>query len=334
MTLPAALILAAAIGLQPVAPAQPAKPDASKPEAPKADPTKAADWPFTADKPEKIGEEYGFSEGPTWVPSEGGKGEGTFIFCDAGKNTVYMWSPSGSAKPQAVRKDSDGAIGSTADAAGHVFQVDSGTRRITTWTIKDGKAEGVKTLAETFEGGKLGGMNDVAVHTNGSLYVSHGTWFLPKGEKSPFEGVLRVTPDGKTSKLVEGLSGPNGICFSPDGKTVYVTEYHAGRINAYAMKDDGTLGEKKVFADLSAMAPQHGVKGKGGADGIRVDSKGNIFSTGPGGIWVLNAKGEFIAHLPTRATNLAFGGADGKTLLITNGNSVSRIGVKTPGAGW
>ncbi|MBY0308659.1 MAG: SMP-30/gluconolactonase/LRE family protein [Phycisphaerales bacterium] len=330
MTLTAALFLAATLGLT-----QPRTAPASQPDAPKAD--RAADpaWPFTEDKPTEIAKGYKFTEGPTWVPSgesKDGKRPGFFVFCDMAGDTVYRWD-GGKEAPAELRKPSGNAVGSAADKKGTIYQVETEGRVVSSWSVESGKPSRRTEAAGKFESKPLGGMNDVAVHDNGSVYVTHGNWFIGK-EPTPFQGVLRISPDGKTSKVAEGLSGPNGICFSPDGKTAYVTEYGAAKINAYPVKEDGSFGDRKLFADLTQMAGKQGVKARGGADGIRTDGRGNIYSTGPGGIWVLNPKGEFIAHLPTRATNLAFGGDDGKTLLITTGGGVSRIGVKNAGAGW
>lgn len=333
MTITAAILFAAALGFQPVAPAQPAKPEAPKLEPAKGEPSKSADWPFTADKVERVADGLKFTEGPTWVKGQGGK-PGFFVFCAKSENVVYRWD-GGAEKPVAIRKDSKGAVGSTADASGNIYQVDSTLRRISKWSVKDGQATEAADYASKLDDKKLGGMNDCAVHSNGSVYATSAKWFLPRGEKVDFEGVIRVAPDGKVTKVAEGLKSPNGICFSPDGKTVYVTEYGEAKIAAYPLKDDGAFGEKKVVADLKAMSPEHNIDpNSGGADGIRCDSKGDIFSSGPGGVWVLTSEGKFIAHLPTGISNLAFGGEDGKTLLITTFDGVSKIGTKNAGAGW
>lgn len=328
----ATLALAATLNatMQPLAKEPPAAP--AKPVAPMEAAPKAADSPFTSEKPEEVAKGYKFTEGPTWVAGE--KGSGFFIFCDMRGDTVYKWD-GGAEKPTELRKPSGASVGSCSDGKGNVYQVETGGRRLIKWSVKDGKATEAADFASKLDGKKLGGMNDCAYHTNGSVYATHGTWFIdPKSAEFEHSGVIRVTADGKVSKVCDGLEGPNGICFSPDGGTAYVTEYGAGKINSYEVKSDGTFGDKKLFADLSAMAPGHGVKGKGGADGIRCDNKGNVYSTGPGGIWVLNTKGEFVAHLPFRGTNLTFGGADGKTLLITTGSGVAKIGTKNAGAGW
>jgi gluconolactonase len=319
----------------PPAPAAPTLPTApAKPTEPAtADAPKSADWPFTADKLERVAEGYNFTEGPTWVRGQDGK-PGFFIFCEKGKSIVHRWD-GGADKPVAIRTESNGAVGSTSDPAGNIYQVDSATRSISKWSVKDGKAADVKVLADKLDDKKLGGMNDCAYHANGSVYATSGTWFLPRDDnKVDFQGVIRVGKDGKVTKVAEGLRAPNGVCFSPDGKKAYVTEFGDARIVSYPVKDDGTFGEKSVFAELKRIAGEHGVKGGGGADGIRCDSKGNVFSSGPGGVWVLTSDAKFIAHLPTGISNLSFGGADGKTLLITTFDGVSKIGTKNAGAGW
>jgi len=322
----------------PAQPAPPAPPVAPATEKAPATPIPADKSPFTSEKAEEVAKGYGFTEGPTWVRSADGKG-GFFIFCDMRENKVYRWDPAianaDANKPVAIREPSGRAVGGTADSAGTVYTVDTETRAISAWMVgADGKATQARTVADKFNGEALGGMNDLTVAKDGTLYVSHGNWFLPRGSKSPFSGVLIVKKDGTTHKGAEGLEGPNGVTLSPDGQTLYVTEYGAGRIQSFPVKSDGMLGEKKLFADLNELATKHGIKGRGGADGIRCDKDGNVYSTGPGGIWALSPDGKAIGHLPQQGTNLAFGGADGKTLLITTGRGVMKVGVKTPGAGW
>ena len=293
------------------------------------------DWPFTADKAEEVAKGYKFTEGPTWVAGE--KGTGFFVFCDMADDTVFRWD-GGAEKPTELRKPSGRSVGSCSDGKGNIYNVETAGRRLIKWSVKDGKPTEATDFASKFEGKKLGGMNDCAYNANGSVYATHGTWFIDASTAEfKHSGVIRVTGSGEVSKVCDGLEGPNGICFSPDGGTAYVTEYGAGRINAYPVKSDGTFGDKTVFADLIELAGKQGIKarkGGGGADGIRSDNKGNIYSTGPGGIWVLSSKGDVLGHLPQRGTNLAFGGADGKTLLITTGGGVMKIGTKNAGAGW
>ena len=216
-----------------------------------------------------------------------------------------------------------------------IVQVETKARRIIRWELSGGKAGPVTEVASKMDGQPLGGMNDLVVRkSDGSIYVSQQTWFMrdpAERSKVKFIGVIRIAPDGKVTGASGGMKAPNGLCFSPDEKTLYVTEYSEGRIYSCEVKADGSLGDRKVFADLGAMAKERGVEGRGGADGIRCDEKGNLYSTGPGGIWVVSSAGKFVAMLPGRATNLCFGGPDGKTLFITTGSEVLKIGTKNKG---
>lgn len=324
----------------PAAPAQPGKPvDVEKPKP--VEPAVAAQpagSPFAADKAEEVAKGYGFTEGPTWVPgakgADGKSSPGFFIFCDMGGNKVFRYD-NGTAAPVALRDPAAKAIGATSNSAGTIYTVDTETRSITSWTVgADGKPSAVKTVADKIGEDQLGGMNDIAVTKDGVLFVTHGSWFLPRGSKSPFSGILRVGADGKTSKAADDFEAPNGVTVSPDGKTLYATEFRKGTIMAYDLKADGTISNKRTFADLKALAKEQNIKQGGGVDGLRCDSKGNVFSTGPGGIWALSPDGKVLGHLARPGTNIAFGGEDGKTLLITTGNAVFKVPTKNPGAGW
>lgn len=275
--------------------------------------------PFTEDAPTIVGTGYRFTEGPAWV-------DGRFVFCDMSGDTVYSWSGKAGEAPKSIRTPSGRAVG-TAAVKGGMVQVDTAGRRLIKW--HPDKPDAIATFAEKFDGKKLGGMNDLASHPNGSVYVTHADWFLRPGDKE-FEhsGVMRVDSKGMVSMVCDGLARPNGICFNPKGDVAYVTEYSAGRILAFDVEKSGTFKNQRVFADLNQFAAARDMTAKGGADGIRTDRRGNVFSTGPGGVWVLSPKGEFISHLPMGATNLAFGGKDETILLFTTGRGVASIGVK------
>lgn len=289
----------------------------------------APDWPFETAAATPLGGTYGFTEGPVWVP----KPDGIFVFCDMSGDALYSWSSKVGDQPNRFALPSGRAVGSAAAADGTVFQVQTAGRKIGKWRIDNNRAHADATVfASAWDGKKLGGMNDLAVHPNGSVYVTHAEWFIdPLTKEVDHSGVIRIDKDGKVSDAVNGLARPNGICFSPDGKTAYVTEFSAGRILKFRVEGSGKFAEKQVFANLAAMAAERKIEGRGGADGLRTDRQGRVYSTGPAGIWVLDEKGHFIAHLPMRATNLAFGGPDGKTLLITTGNGVATIRSKVPG---
>ncbi|MFN7558556.1 MAG: SMP-30/gluconolactonase/LRE family protein, partial [bacterium] len=126
---------------------------------------------------------------------------------------------------------------------------------------------------------------------------------------------------------------PTGLAVSPEGRTLYDNEFGEGAVMRLAVGQDGSLGEPVQLADLKYLAALYQRPVKGGADGLRVDKDGNIYTTGPGGIWVLSGEGKPLARLDVGATNLAFGGVDGKTLLITaSGGKVMKVRTKI--AGW
>lgn len=279
-----------------------------------------ASSPFVQETVTEVGSGYRFCEGPAWVGNQ-------FVFCDMRGDTVYSWSGKMGDKPQVLRNPCGNAVGSS-PIKGGLVQVELAGRRIIKWN--PAKPQEVTTFADNFEGKKLGGMNDLAAHSNGSVYVTHAEWFLrPSDLEFKHSGVLKIDPNGKVSIAVDGIAQPNGICFNPKGNIAYVTEYSSGKILAFDVeKGTGALTKQRIFADLNVYAEKQGIKMRGGADGLRTDRKGNIFSTGPGGIWVLSPKAEFIAHLPVVATNLAIGGKDGKTLLITKRNDVVAINLK------
>jgi len=289
-----------------------------------------ANWPFETAGLTPLGGRYRFTEGPTWVTKKAG---GEFIFCDMSADTVYAWSGNVSDEPRKLMSPSGRAVGSAADKDGVVYQVVTAAREIGKWSLQaDGTATARTTFAKDWDGKKLGGMNDLAVHPSGAVYVTHAEWFIdPLTKEVDHSGVIRIAPDGKVTDAAKEIVRPNGICFSPDGKTAYVTEFSAGRILKFTVGQGGAFTDKSEFANLAEMAKTQSIQGGGGADGIRTDAKGNVYSTGPGGVWVLTTDGKFIAHLPTRATNLAFGGADGKTLLVTTGGGVATIKAKTAG---
>lgn len=273
--------------------------------------------PFVGDvTPIKAG--YGFTEGPAWTGKQ-------FVFCDMANDTVYSWAPGGG-EPRELRKPSGKAVGSTSDGKGKVYQVDTANRRIVSW--QETKPNDTFVVGDRFEGKRLGGMNDLALHKNGSIYATHATWFVdPATLEFRHSGVIRITQSGKVDLVADGLERPNGIAFA--GNRAFVTEYSAGRIMTFELDKGGSRkGEVRLFADLNALAKAQGIKGQGGADGIRVAKDGTILSTGPGGIWALSPKAEFLGHLATTANNFAIGGNDGKTLLITTGRGVSSCHLK------
>ena len=285
---------------------------------------------------EKLSDGHKWTEGPVWS-SRGG----FLLWSDIPNNVVHKWQggsvseflkPSGYSGSEPFTGPEPGSNGLTFDREGHLILCQHGDRRVARLD-SPGK---FTVLADKYDGKRLNSPNDVVVHSSGAIYFTDppyglpGRWDDPKKEL-PFQGVYRRAADGTVTLLTKELYAPNGLAFSPDEKTLYVAQSDPKKAiwMTYPVKADGTLGEGKVFADSTALI---GDANPGLPDGMKVDTKGNIWATGPGGVWIFTAAGE---HLGTIATgvptaNLAWGD-DGGTLYITANHAVWRVKTKTKG---
>lgn len=330
---PAAIILSSLCLFQPAPTTPPSSPPAATPPAAPAQPTAPAAHPplFVGDTVETVSEGHMFVEGPCWVKGEGEKSVGFFLFCerdrDGGK--VFKWSGVGT--PEVWRTPTGQAIGTAVDSKGRIHQAQSESRAITRIELKDGKPGEVTVLADKIDGKRLNATNDLVVHSGGAVYFTDPAFFTPKPDlELDYLGVMRIAPDGTLAVLDKSLTAPNGLCFSPDEKTLYVNDFMANIVCAFNVRPDGTLDARRVFAELKAEDP----RAKGRADGLRCDQHGNVYTSGPGGIQVFSPAGVKIGHLTVPGvSNLAFGGDDGRTLLITAGRSTFTIKTVNKGAG-
>jgi gluconolactonase len=318
---------------QPTAPAKPAAEPAKKPE-PKSWP----DSPFSSEPVKVVGTGFQFVEGPAWVPSSGsGKDavNGYFVFCAVPKNEVHRWPAEGKtmsdeAAPALWRGPSERSLGIAHESAQTLLFAEMGERRITRGTRKaDGTWE-IEVIADKFDGKRFNDTNDLAVMPAGAknagrIYFTDPHFFTDKKQLEQTGNAVYACGPKASDPVVKiaevGL--PNGVAIAPDGKTLYVAEFRLGQIIAYPIKDDGSVGEKRVLADMKALAAEHGIAGRAMADGLRTDAAGRIFCAGPGGIWAFDAQGKLLGHLAQPSTNFAIGGDDGKTIFLTmNGGKV------------
>jgi gluconolactonase len=276
-------------------------------------------------KVEKLAGDLGFIEGPVWI-----KSGGYLVFSDIPNDELKKWTPGGGVTT--FRKPSQNANGNTLDREGRLLTCEHTGRRVSIQE-EDGT---VKTVVDSFEGKKLNSPNDIVVKSDGTIWFTDPEYGLQndpnaKGKKLGKEQdgnyVFRHDPKtGKTTIVVaKDFVQPNGLAFSPDEKKLYIADTGGPRhIRVYDVKADGTLSGGDVFCKID----------KGGADGIRVDRDGRLWSSAGDGVHIFDAKGALIGKIlvPETPANLCFGGADGKTLFITARTSLYTIKVKVTSA--
>lgn len=279
-------------------------------------------------KIEKVGTGYGWAEGPVWFKDR-------FVFSDVPKNTAYAWKrgetaptvflqPSGTDEPS----DLQGSNGLAVDAKGNLLLCQHGARRVGQ-SLGDGK---FKPLATTFDGKKFNSPNDLVVGADGTVYFTDPPYGLPKGQKAEqgFHGVYKLATDGKVSLVTKEVQWPNGIALSNDQKTLYLAVSDNAKTRVTACGLDGT-GLRDVFVAQSLKKADR----PGGCDGMKVDERGNLWTTGPGGVLILTPEGKHLGtilfHQPT--ANLAWG-EDGKTLFVTSNHDVFVLRTLVKGQGF
>jgi len=266
-------------------------------------------------KLEKLAGGFRFVEGPVWTPA------GRLIFSDIPADTMYEWK--GGDTVEVFRQPSHNANGNTLDRQGRLITCEHGSRKVSR-TEKDGT---VTVLAERYEGKLLNSPNDVVVHSNGDIYFTDPPYGVTKDqEEIGFNGVYRLKPDGTLTALVKDFIRPNGLAFSPDERRLFVDDTEATHLRVFDVLEDGTLANGRIFAEVKGEKP-------GVPDGLRVDTKGNVYCTGSGGVQVFAPSGTQLGtiEVPEVAANCAWGDADNKTLYITASSSLYRIRLKIVG---
>jgi gluconolactonase len=222
-----------------------------------------------------------------------------------------------------------GSNGLTFDPKGRLTINQHGNHRVVR-VEKDGKQT---ILADSFEGKRLNSPNDLVYRSNGDLYFTDPPFGLPKfyddpRKELPFEGVFCLC-GGKLKVVSKDLKGPNGIAFSPDEKYLYVGNWDPEKkvVMRYDVAADGSLSNGKVFFDMTS-AP-----GEDALDGLKIDQRGNLYVSGPGGLWVISPAGKPLGTVipPKHPHNFTWGGADGKTLYMTARNAIYRMTFNIPG---
>lgn len=344
MSLPARLLLPLALAASACAPVpqtRAAAPAASITVAPGAriqrlDP--ALDALIDVDaRIEKLAEGFAWSEGPLWR-----RAEGYLLFSDIPRNTIYKWKegeglsvylrPAGFAGANPPGREL-GTNGLTLDAAGRVVVADHGNRAI---SRLDDSVFTRTVLADRFEGKRFNSPNDLVFHPNGDLFFTDPPYGLQRrnedpAKELPFNGVYRLSKAGVLSVVTRDLVYPNGLALSPDARRLYVAMSDAQRpqIMVYEVAPDGATSGGRVFFDANPLVQQ---RLRGALDGLKVDLKGNLFATGPGGVLILSPEGKHLGSILTGdlTANCAFGD-DGSTLYMTVNHQLMRVKTKTRG---
>jgi gluconolactonase len=281
---------------------------------------------------------FDWTEGPVWV-----RDGGYLLFSDIPRNSIMKWKEGIGAtlymKPSGFTGVGDysaepGSNGLLFDPQGRLVCCEHGDRRLSRLEPGGGK----KTLVDSYMGKRLNSPNDAVFKSNGDLYFTDPPYGLPKQADDPhremdFCGVYRLAKDGKVTLLTKEMTRPNGIAFSPDEKTLYVAQSDPERAiwMAFPVKEDGTLGKGRVFADVTSTVN----KLPGLPDGMKVDRGGYLFATGPGGVYVFAPDGRRLGRIETgeKTSNCAWGD-DGSTLYMTADMYICRIRTTTKGMGW
>ncbi len=283
-------------------------------------------------KIEVLADGFTWTEGPVWV---GGKEDGYLLFSDIPRNSIFRWTES---KGVELFMNPSGYTGITyyglepgsnglmVNDEGHLVLCEHGDRRVSVLTPGGGKL----TLADRFEGKRLNSPNDAALKSNGDIYFTDPPYGLPARENDPRReldhfGVYRISKKNREiTLLTTELQRPNGLAFSPDQKTLYVAQSDPRNAiwKKFPVREDGTIGKGELFYDATSEVG----KLPGLPDGLKADTKGNLWATGPGGVWIFSSEGKVLGRINTgEKTSNCNWGEDGSTLFITADSYICRV---------
>jgi gluconolactonase len=287
----------------------------------------------------RVADNFLFTEGPVWDARTS-----SLLFSDPNRNRIYRYTPdsgSGAGRLDVFREKSGyagadvaeygqpGSNGLTFDREGRLTFDQHGNHAV----VRLEKTGALTVLADRYEGKRLNSPNDLVVRSNGDVYFTDPPFGLPRFGDDPrkelaFSGVFGILK-GRLTLLSTDFAGPNGIAFTPDEEFLYVANWDEKKkvIFRYPVVADGTLGKGTLFFDMTA-AP-----GEDALDGMKVDVKGNLYVSGPGGLWILSPEGRHLGTIvaPKHPHNFAWGDADGRTLYLCARSSLYRIRLNVPG---
>jgi gluconolactonase len=254
-------------------------------------------------------------EGPLWKDGVG------LLFSDIKRDLIDVWSPSDSSV-KAYLQPSDSSNGITFDRQGRLVLTQMRLRRVARQELD----RTITPLASTYNGKKFNSPNDIVVKSDGSIFFTDPDFNIPFGQTRELsvKGIYRITPQGALVLLDSTFDKPNGICFSPDEKKLYVNESARCLIYVWDVVGDSLLINKQLFYTIPAV---------GYADGMKVDLAGNLYCAGPTGVWIISPTGQYLGKIAMteNPSNCAWGDSDRKSLYITAGSSLYRIRTITTG---
>jgi gluconolactonase len=264
-----------------------------------------------------FGNDQGPAEGPLWW-HEGGY----LLFSDIGNNRRMQWTPGKGVT--IAHEPTNGANGLTRDRQGRLVACEGGARRVTRIEL-DGS---ITVMVNQYHSRRLNRPNDVVVKADGSIYFTDPGVGRVESELD-FCGVYRISPDRESIHLlVRDFVLPNGLCFSPDERILYINDSRRRHIRAFDVEPTGllALATDRVFCAMTGERP-------GTPDGMKVDQEGHVYCTGPGGIWIVDSSGKHLGTIPTKetTTNMAWGDDDWSTLYFTTRRTLARLRLKIPG---
>jgi gluconolactonase len=255
------------------------------------------------------------------------KAAGVLNFSDITKNRRGRWVAS-TQTAEITMEPSNISNGLAYDEAGNLLVCEHATSSV----VREGSDGERTTIASHYEGKELNSPNDIVVAPGGAIYFTdppYGRfpgWGVEREQDMDYQGVFMIATDGELKLLVKDFEGPNGLCFSPDNKTLYINDSARAHIRAFSLAEDGTLTNERMHAEnIGKGDPAEGIP-----DGMKCDERGNIWVTGPGGVWVLGPDGEHLGTIgtPEGVGNLAWGGADYHTLFIGASSTLFRLETK------
>ncbi len=262
-----------------------------------------------------IAEGFQFTEGPVWHP------DGYLLFSDIPANTIYRYTPGGSPEPYLT--PSGNSNGLTYDGQGRLLACEHGGRRVS----RRGAGGAMETVADRFEGKLLNSPNDIVVHSSGAIFFTDPPYGIdPEPGEQGFNGVFRVDEGGRVTLLNRDMNRPNGLALSLDESILYVDDSRNRHVLAFPLNEELGAGEPSVLLDMNVDA-------QGGPDGMKLDSEGNLYVTGPGGLWVATPEGRHLGTIefPQLPANLCFGGPDYQTIFVTARTGLYSIEVSVAG---